>query len=197
MRSTEWARYMGLCSLPMLFLLVPPCAAQTAVIPPVSEKASVDIVESLRASGKHHILAAALKASDLAEHISAIGPMTFFAPTDRAFENMPSERRRTLLLPENIDRLRKVLSYHLVSGTFTAADLTEAVRLRHGRTSLRTMTGAPLHVSTEGDSLIITDHEGGQARVLQQSVAFSEGTIHVVDAVLIPRDIERGFTPYL
>ncbi len=192
MKSVRRAKQVAFCALPMFLLFATPCFAQGAVDASASRSIFRSVVESLRSTRSHQTLVAIITAANA----EFDGPLTLFAPTDQAFENMPSERRDTLLLPENIERLRNVLRYHVVRGSFTAAELAEAVRERHGRTSLPTVSGGSLRVTLSGDTLVITDREGGQARVVEQDNILLDGTIHVIDAVLIPRDSERGFTTY-
>lgn len=152
--------------------------------------------DRLGSTGEHDTLSSALDATAVLRELSVDRPLTLFAPTDQAFEVMPAQRRDMLLLPENQERLKTVLAYHLVPGRITAEELEQAVRDGRGRATLRTISGAPLSVRIVGDTLEITDQEGGRARIMKRDLPHSEGIIHVIDAVLIPRNIERGFTPY-
>jgi uncharacterized surface protein with fasciclin (FAS1) repeats len=197
MKTVRRAKQGVAYALPMLLLFATPCFAQGAVDASASQSIFRSVVESLRSTRSHQTLVAIITAANAEIN----GPLTLFAPTDQAFENMSQERRDTLLLPENIERLRKVLRFHVVRGSFTAAELAEAVRERHGRVSLPTVSGGSLRVTLTGDTLVITDQEGGQARIVEQDIVLPDGTIHdgiihVIDAVLIPRDSERGFTTY-
>ncbi|WP_188910945.1 fasciclin domain-containing protein [Salinarimonas ramus] len=180
----------------MLFLAgaaMSPGVAQNGA--PEASPPDGELIESLSGSGDFSELFSALGSTEVLDDLSG-GPFTLFAPTDQAFARMPAERRAMLLLPENEDRLESILEYHLVPGRITAGDLAQAVRDRRGRTTLRTASGDPLTVRIVGDALELTDQEGGRARISRQDISHSDGLVHVIDAVLIPRNVNLGFTPY-
>jgi uncharacterized surface protein with fasciclin (FAS1) repeats len=133
-----------------------------------------DIVDTAIANGQFKTLATALGAAGLANTLKGQGPFTVFAPTDAAFAKLPPGTVETLLKPENKDRLTAVLTYHVVPGKVTAADV---MKLREART----VNGKPLKVSTMGSTVMIND-----AKVVSADIAASNGVIHVVDTVILP-----------
>ncbi len=144
---------------------------------------SKTIVENAVNSKDHTTLVAAVKAAGLVDTLSGPGPFTVFAPTNEAFDKLPPGAVANLLKPENKEALTKVLTYHVVSGRYTAADL---MKLAASGGSLTTVEGEPLAVSARGRHVILTDAKGGKAMVTIPNVYQSNGVIHVVNAVLIP-----------
>ena len=143
------------------------------------------IVENASASNEHKTLVAAVKAAGLVETLSGPGPFTVFAPTDAAFGKLPAGTVDTLVKPENKAQLTKILTYHVVPGRLTAADLQ--ARLAAGDGALKTVQGETLTVRAAGGGVEVVDAKGGSARVTTADVAQSNGVVHVVDAVLMPR----------
>lgn len=133
-----------------------------------------DIVDVAVANGSFNTLAAALKAGGLIDTLKGEGPFTVFAPTDEAFAKLPEGTVETLLKPENIDQLKAVLTYHVVSGKVMAADV---VKLN----SATTVNGADVMISVEGESVKVNS-----AKVVAADVAASNGVIHVIDTVILP-----------
>jgi uncharacterized surface protein with fasciclin (FAS1) repeats len=144
------------------------------------------IVENAVNSKDHTTLVAAVKAAGLVDTLSGPGPFTVFAPTNEAFAKLPAGTVDTLVKPENKATLTKVLTYHVVSGRYTAADLMKMVREGGGKASLTTVQGEPLMVTQKGRHLLIEDQKGDVARVTIGDVIQSNGVIHVVDTVLMP-----------
>jgi uncharacterized surface protein with fasciclin (FAS1) repeats len=136
--------------------------------------ASRDIVDTAVANGSFTTLATALKAAGLVETLKGPGPFTVFAPTDAAFAKLPAGTVESLLKPENRDKLRRVLTYHVVSGKVGSAEVVKM-------TSAKTVAGDPLTISSSGGSVTVND-----AKVVIADVAASNGVIHVIDTVLIP-----------
>jgi uncharacterized surface protein with fasciclin (FAS1) repeats len=145
-----------------------------------------NIVENAVNSKDHTTLVAAVKAAGLVDTLEGPGPFTVFAPTNEAFDKLPSGTVSTLLQPENKDALVKILTYHVVSGRYTAADLMKMVKDGGGTATLTTVQGEPLTVTLKGHHLLIHDAKGGVAHVAIGDVIQSNGVIHVVDAVLMP-----------
>lgn len=135
---------------------------------------SNNIVENAAGSSEHTTLVAAVKAADLAETLSGTGPFTVFAPTNAAFDALPAGAVDGLLKPENKDKLTKVLTYHVVSGSYKAADLTDGMELT-------TVEGGKLKVSVKEGVVMV-----GGAKVTTADVVSSNGVTHVIDAVLMP-----------
>lgn len=147
---------------------------------------SRNIVENAVNSRDHTTLVAAVKAAGLVETLSGEGPFTVFAPTNAAFDKLPRGMVATALKPENKAMLTSVLTYHVVSGRMSAADLMAAIRAGNGAASLTTVNGGNLTARMSGNSIVLTDAKGGRARVTTADVFQSNGVIHVTDAVSIP-----------
>ena len=147
---------------------------------------SKTIVENAVNSKDHTTLVAAVKAAGLVDTQQGPGPFTVFAPTNEAFAQLPAGTVDSLLLPENKAKLTAVLTYHVVAGRLTAADLIKMVAEGHGRASLTTVNGEALTVTKVGRRLDVTDTKGRTAHVTIANVLQSNGVIHVVDTVLLP-----------
>jgi uncharacterized surface protein with fasciclin (FAS1) repeats len=145
------------------------------------------IVDTAIASPQHQTLVAAVKAADLAGALTGSGPFTVFAPTDEAFANLPEGTVQTLLKPENQAQLQAVLTYHVVSGRVSAAELIGTIGKNGGSAELTTLEGGLLTARLDGDKVTITDENGGMATVLAADLAASNGVIHVTDAVSLPK----------
>jgi uncharacterized surface protein with fasciclin (FAS1) repeats len=147
---------------------------------------SKNIIQNAVNSKDHTTLVAAVKAAGLVDTLSGPGPFTVFAPTNEAFNALPASTVDTLVKPENKATLTKILTYHVVSGRYTASDLMTLVSKGNGKASLTTVEGEPLTVSQTGKTLDVTDAKGGVAHVTIGDVMQSNGVIHVVDKVLMP-----------
>lgn len=147
-----------------------------------------DIVENAANSADHTTLVAAVRAAGLVETLKGAGPFTVFAPVNDAFENLPAGTVETLLRPENRAALTKVLTYHVVPGRITAAELMRMIRHGHGTATLRTASGGTLTAVMNGPAnVVIRDETGGVATISTYDVAQRNGVIHVVNRVLLPR----------
>ncbi|MEL0251863.1 MAG: fasciclin domain-containing protein [Novosphingobium sp.] len=147
---------------------------------------SKTIVENAVNSADHTTLVAAVKAAGLVDTLNGTGPFTVFAPTNAAFAKLPAGTVDTLLKPENKDTLTKVLTYHVVPGKVTAAQLVAKIKADGGKTELTTVSGGKLTASLMGDTVMLTDEKGGMAHVTQADVMQKNGVIHVTDAVSLP-----------
>jgi uncharacterized surface protein with fasciclin (FAS1) repeats len=147
---------------------------------------SRNIIENAVNSADHTTLVAAVKAAGLVETLSGPGPFTVFAPTNAAFAKLPAGTVDTLLQPANLATLQSVLTYHVVAGRVTAADLVKMIRDGGGQARLTTVQGGVLTASLMGDTVMLTDGSGGTAHVTQADVMQSNGVIHVTDAVSLP-----------
>jgi uncharacterized surface protein with fasciclin (FAS1) repeats len=147
---------------------------------------SKTIVENAVNSPEHTTLVAAVKAAGLVDTLSGTGPFTVFAPTNAAFGKLPAGTVDTLVRPENRSTLQSILTYHVVPGRMTAADLMSAIRAGGGRASLTTAQGGVLTAQMMGDRIMLTDAKGGMSHVTQANVMQSNGVIHVVDSVVMP-----------
>jgi uncharacterized surface protein with fasciclin (FAS1) repeats len=147
---------------------------------------SRNIVQNAVNSRDHTTLVAAVQAAGLADTLSGPGPFTVFAPTNAAFARLPAGTVDTLLRPENRDMLRGILTYHVVAGRMTAADLMRAIRAGHGSATLTTVQGGTLTARMIGGHVVLVDGRGGMATVTQADVMQSNGVIHVTNAVSLP-----------
>jgi uncharacterized surface protein with fasciclin (FAS1) repeats len=147
---------------------------------------SKNIIENAVHSKDHTTLVAAVKAAGLVDTLQGPGPFTVFAPTNGAFDKLPKGTVQTLLEPSNKPTLTKVLTYHVVSGRFTAKDLMDAVAKGGGKATLKTVEGEELTVTRRGAGLSVMDAKGGEARITIPDVLQSNGVIHVVNTVLMP-----------
>ena len=149
--------------------------------------ASKDIIDNAVNSKDHTTLVAAVKAAGLVETLKGPGPFTVFAPTNAAFAALPAGTVDTLLKPESKPTLTKVLTYHVVSGKMDAAALMAAVKAGNGKATLKTVSGGTLTATSNGSAVMVMDESGGTANVAIADVTQSNGVIHVVDKVLLPK----------
>ncbi|MGE0255811.1 MAG: fasciclin domain-containing protein [Alphaproteobacteria bacterium] len=148
---------------------------------------SKTIVENAVNSKDHETLVAAVKHAGLVGTLSGPGPFTVFAPTDDAFAELPKGTVDTLMQPANKAKLTGVLTYHVVPGRLTAADLMAMTKAHGGKATLKTVAGGTLTVMQNGPmNLVIHDGHGGTAHISTYDVLQSNGVIHVVDKVLLP-----------
>ncbi|MDB6452614.1 fasciclin domain-containing protein [Falsirhodobacter sp. 20TX0035] len=147
-----------------------------------------NIVENAMNSADHTTLVAAVKAAGLVETLQGPGPFTVFAPTNEAFAMLPAGTVDTLLKPENKAMLVKVLTAHVVSGDWTAAKISEKAKMSNdGMANFTTVSGDALSVKVNGDMLSVYDESGNVAKITIADVDQSNGVIHVVDHVLVPK----------
>jgi uncharacterized surface protein with fasciclin (FAS1) repeats len=145
-----------------------------------------NIVENAVNSKDHTTLVAAVKAAGLVSTLEGPGPFTVFAPTNEAFDKLPAGTVDTLLKPENLDQLKKILTYHVVAGKLTAKDIAHQIKAGGGKAMLTTVEGDVLTATMQDGKLILTDEKGGAATVTIANVMQSNGVIHVIDTVLMP-----------
>ena len=146
-----------------------------------------DIIDNAVNSKDHTTLVAAVKAAGLVDTLKGAGPFTVFAPTNAAFEKLPKGTVDTLLKPENKATLSKILTYHVVAGKQDAATIAKAIADGKGKATFKTVSGGTLTAMMEGKDLILTDEKGGKSKVTIADVMQSNGVIHVVDTVLMPK----------
>ena len=146
-----------------------------------------DIVDIAAGSPAHTTLVAALKAADLVETLKGAGPFTVFAPTNEAFDKLPKGTVETLLKPENKSKLAGILTYHVVAGNLDAAAVTEAIKKGKGKVELTTVAGGKLTATIVEGKVILKDEKGGKATVTATDLKGSNGVIHVIDNVLMPK----------
>jgi uncharacterized surface protein with fasciclin (FAS1) repeats len=134
-----------------------------------------DLVDTAVAAGSFKTLAAALQAAGLVDTLKGAGPFTVFAPTDEAFAKLPAGTVESLLKPENKARLTAILTYHVVPGAVTAAQVTSLK-------SAKTVNGQSIAIATSGGTVMVD-----KAKVVKTDIRASNGVIHVIDTVILPR----------
>ena len=132
-------------------------------------------------------LVAAVKAAGLVDTLKGPGPFTVFAPTNAAFAGLPAGTVDTLLKPENKGMLTSVLTYHVVPGKWDAAAIAKMIADGKGTANIKTVAGGMLTAKSSGSSIVLTDEKGGMASVTIADVYQSNGVIHVIDKVLMPK----------
>jgi uncharacterized surface protein with fasciclin (FAS1) repeats len=148
---------------------------------------SKDIIDNAVNSKDHTTLVTAVKAAGLVETLKGKGPFTVFAPTNAAFAKLPAGTVETLVKPENKATLTKILTYHVVAGKVDARTLTDLIKKDGGKTTVKTVSGGELVAWVKDGKVGISDEKGGTAWVTIADVNQSNGVIHVVDTVLMPK----------
>jgi uncharacterized surface protein with fasciclin (FAS1) repeats len=144
------------------------------------------IVQNAVNSPIHKTLVAAVKAAGLVDTLYSAGPFTVFAPTDDAFAKLPAGTVDNLVQPQNKATLTKVLTYHVVPGTYSTAKLMKEIKAGGGTLKLKTVEGDELTFAMDGGNIKITDDKGGSAMITTANVYQSNGVIQVIDSVLMP-----------
>jgi uncharacterized surface protein with fasciclin (FAS1) repeats len=162
-------------------------AQKTVMVGGAAMYPSKNIIENAVNSKDHTTLVAAVKAAGLVETLQGKGPFTVFAPTNEAFAKLPMGTVETLLKPENIKMLQTILTYHVVAGKMNAADIVKAIKAGNGKATLKTVSGGTLTAWMKGKKLYITDENGTMSQITISDVNQSNGVIHVVDTVVLPK----------
>lgn len=148
---------------------------------------TMDIVDNAVNSADHTTLVAAVKAADLVATLKSKGPFTVFAPTNAAFDKLPAGTVESLVKPENKITLTKILTYHVLAGKFDSNAIAKRIKAGGGSASFKTVSGDTLTARMNGNSLVLRDEKGGTSTVSIANVYQSNGVIHVVDTVLLPK----------
>ena len=152
-----------------------------------ASNAQKTVVDIAIGSADHTTLVAAVKAAGLVETLQSTGPFTVFAPVNAAFAKLPAGTVDYLLKPENKATLAKVLTYHVISGTFDAATVVKAITAANGTLALKTVSGGTVTASLKNGKVILTDEKGGTATVVATDLKAGNGIIHVIDSVVLPK----------
>lgn len=169
-------------------LLATPVLAANPMVGGAPMYETKNIVENAVNSADHTTLVAAVKAAGLVDALQSPGPFTVFAPVNAAFEALPPGTVDTLLKPENKDMLTKVLTAHVVAGNLSGAEIMRKAKAsKDGYYHMRTLSGDALSATVRGRNLYIVDESGHAAKVTIGDVNQSNGVIHVVNAVLVPK----------
>ncbi len=146
-----------------------------------------DIIDNAVNSADHTTLVAAVKAAGLVDTLKGKGPFTVFAPTNAAFGKLPAGTVDTLLKPENKQTLTKILTYHVVPGNVDSAALAKMIKAGNGKATLKTVEGETLTAMMTGKNVALKDAKGGTSTVTTADVYQSNGVIHVIDSVVMPK----------
>src|SRR5690606_368578 len=151
------------------------------------KKSKKDIVDTAVATDQLSTLVAAVKAADLVNTLKGAGPFTVFAPANDAFAALPAGTVDSLLQPENKSALTKVLTYHVVAGKVAAKDVAAAIKAGNGRAELTTVQGGKLVAMMDGKDVVLMDEMGGRSKVTAVDVMTSNGVVHLIDSVVMPK----------
>lgn len=146
-----------------------------------------DIVDNAVNSKDHTTLVAAVKAAGLVETLKSDGPFTVFAPTNDAFNKLPEGTISNLVKPENKVMLTRILTYHVLSGKYSSAEIVKAIKAGKGNAEFSTLSGGKLWAMLKGKNVILKDENGGTSMVSIADVNQKNGIIHVIDSVVLPK----------
>ena len=183
MKKTFWATIFAMA---ITFSAVAGWAGDDPMVGGAAMYPTKNIVQNAVNSQDHTTLVAAVKAAGLVETLEGPGPFTVFAPTNEAFAKLPAGTVDNLLKPENKEMLVKVLTYHVVPGRISGADLMKQIKAGGGKATLTTVDGETLTASMNGKHIVLMDQKGDSSMVTIANVYQSNGVIHVVDTVLLP-----------
>lgn len=160
---------------------------KTVIVGGAAMYPSKNIIENAVNSKDHTTLVAAVKAAGLVETLEGTGPFTVFAPTNEAFNKLPAGTVDNLLKSENKDKLTAVLTYHVIAGKIDSKTLMSGIKKNSGTYTAATVQGGKLMFSMKGNDLMVMDESGNSAKVIIKDVYQSNGIIHVIDTVLLPK----------
>ena len=187
MISTKTTRKLASLGLVIAMSAVSMASMADVMVGGAPMLASKDIIDNAVNSKDHTTLVAAVKAAGLVETLKGPGPFTVFAPTNAAFAALPAGTVDTLLKPENKGMLTNILTYHVVAGKWDAAAISKMISDGKGMANIKTVSGGTLVAKSNGSKILLTDEKGGVAAVTIGDVYQSNGVIHVVDKVLLPK----------
>jgi len=177
---------LGLAAAGMMMVFT--ASAQETMVGGEKMYPAKNIVENAVNSKDHTTLVAAVKAAGLVETLQGKGPFTVFAPVNDAFENLPDGTVETLLKPENKAMLTTILTYHVVAGKMDFASISAMIKKGGGSATLTTVSGGKLVAKMNGaHNITITDESGNTANITTYDVYQSNGVIHVIDKVVLPK----------
>ncbi len=189
MDSMQKRGMLGVCLMAML-LFAGLGAKKDSKVPIVGGAAmypSKNVVENLMNSKDHTTLISALKQAGLVDTLEAPGPYTVFAPSNAGFDKLPAGQLDDLLKPENTDRLKGLLTYHVVPGAITAKNLKKLIGKGQGKAELKTVEGGILTVAIQSGNFVILDGKGTTANAVTTSIPQVNGVLYGIDAVLLPK----------
>jgi uncharacterized surface protein with fasciclin (FAS1) repeats len=174
-------------ALTLAAFAAPALAAENPMVGGAAMYDTRNIVENAVNSADHTTLVAAVQAAGLVDTLAGDGPFTVFAPTNAAFEKLPAGTVETLLKPENRDMLTKILTCHVVGKSVMSDALMGMIKDDGGKHPVPTLGGCTLQASYEGDKIMLEDEAGNVATVTIADVKQSNGAIHVIDTVMLPK----------
>ncbi|KOS08279.1 fasciclin [Flavobacterium akiainvivens] len=180
-------KFLATAIIAFIMLISGAAVAQTKMVGGAAMYPTKNIVENAMNSKDHTTLVAAVKAAGLVETLQGKGPFTVFAPTNAAFDKLPKGTVDKLLKPENKEMLKTVLTYHVVAGKWSAADVAAAIKKGNGSAEVTTVEGGKLWFKNDGKDTWVIDEKGGKAKITIADVNQSNGVIHVIDTVLMPK----------
>ena len=163
------------------------CAPTTMMVGGAAMYPTKDIIDNAVNSKDHTTLVAAVKAAGLVETLKSEGPFTVFAPTNAAFDKLPAGTVGTLVKPENKAMLTNILTYHVLSGRYSASDISKAIKMGNGTAEFKSVNGGKVWAMMNGGNLILKDETGATAMVTIGDVFQKNGVIHVIDSVIMPK----------
>lgn len=161
-------------------------AQKTVMVGGAAMYPTKNIIENAVNSKDHTTLVAAVKAAGLVETLQSAGPFTVFAPTNNAFAKLPAGTVDNLLKPENKATLSAVLTYHVIAGKFSSADVANAIKAGNGTAEFTTVQGGKLWAMMSGKDVVLKDAKGNMSKITIMDVNQSNGVIHVIDTVVMP-----------
>lgn len=176
-----------LSTLISLFMAIGAFAQKPVTVGGAPMYPTKNVIENAVNSKDHTTLVAAVKAAGLVETLSGNGPFTVFAPTNAAFAKLPAGTVDNLLKPENKATLTAVLTYHVVAGKMSSADVIKAIKAGKGKAELKTVQGGILTALMIGKDVVLKDEKGNTAKITIKDVNQSNGVIHVIDGVALPK----------
>ncbi len=188
-------RFKNLIPFIMVALLISATTYASNTTDPVNDKAVVkkaneteETIVGVAAANKNFTtLVAAVKAAGLVDVLNGKGPFTVFAPVNSAFDKLPKGTVGTLLKPENKKLLTAILTYHVVAGKFKAKDVLQAIKANNGKFVIKTVQGGKLSASLKNGNVILTDANGNTSKVIITDVKASNGIVHAIDSVVMPK----------
>jgi uncharacterized surface protein with fasciclin (FAS1) repeats len=181
------AAAIALVSFATVPTIAQPMTDKTVMVGGAAMYPNKNIIENAMNSKDHTTLVAAVKAAGLVDTLEGKGPFTVFAPTNEAFAELPKGTVETLLKPENKAKLVKILTYHVVKADAMADAIKKMIKDDGGKHTITTVEGGKLVAMMKGDKIELQDEAGGTATVTIANVKQSNGVIHVIDHVLMPK----------
>ncbi len=173
--------------LSLLFVTGAAFSQKTVMVGGASMYPTKNIIENAGNSKDHTTLVAVVKAAGLVETLQSAGPFTVFAPTNDAFAKLPAGTVDDLLKPENKGTLSAILTYHVLAGNFSSDAVARAIKAGNGKSEFKTVQGGTLSAMMSGKDVLLKDEKGNTSKITIMDVNQSNGVIHVIDAVVMPK----------